>query len=321
MNNQYVENFIEKIKDDDLSNTTIYTINCILNRFDDSLLKCNNYFELENILIKSKPKSRKEITTMCYVLSKYVKYLENNNIISNHNLYRIIKSIDRSIIWEKSKVFSDGKFISKKMLDDIIHDIGIYELNGFYYQCLIKAIYEGIYDGESMSVLTHLRASCINDNIVTLYLSDGKKYNLEISKELSDNLIELSKIDLWERKGRYNVYNRKIIGIYPDSCFKFDITSNLDNVHFSVYKKLRYIIKEYLDFKLSPLNIYISGIMQRIKISLYENNIDLEEAFSYNNRNFDVNSIIKKELDRSHYCVSVNRFRENVSDYIETFKD
>lgn len=300
-----------------LNENTAYIADYVLSKFDnDKLLNCTDYFQLEKMIVDVKPKSKKEITTICYVLSRYAAYK------SNDNLYRMIKSVDRNIIWEKSKTFAKNKFISKQMFDEAVYDIGVYEeLNSFYYQCIIRCIYEGIYS-DGLTVLSNLRASNINNDIVKLYISEVDYYNLKISKKLAEDLIELSKIDTWQIRGRWSIYNRKIAGCYADSCFKFNTTASYDikKLSFVLYKNIRKITSGYFDFKITPLNIYISGIMYRIKTILDDSNIDLHEAFSYNNKNAKVKNIITDELNRSHYKISIKRFRENVSDYLDTFK-
>jgi len=284
----------------------------VLKRFDDRIKDCN-FIQLENLIVEAKPKSRRDITTICYVLSQYAKWLKDED------LYQMIKSINRKAIWTKSKKNVSKKFISYEEMENVIHDIGVYEdLNGLSYQTLIRCIYEGIYN-DTLSVIENLRASSIHGNKVTLFDSE-KEYDIEVSNELIDNMIELSKIDFWEKRNRWGVYQREIVGRHKDSVFKFETTANFDEKFtYGFYARIRNITKEYFEYTVTPLNIFISGIMHRIKVRLEAEDITLEEAFAYNSKNSHIKNIIREELDKCHYGIDVKRFRENVSDYLDNF--
>ena len=154
-----------------------------------------NLIQLENLILDSKPKSQKDITTICYVLSLYAKWLKNDGLVDNDNLYQMIQSMDRSVLWMKAKPKAAQKFISHKKYLEVIHDIKCFEpLNTLYYQALFSCLYEGIYNND-MSVIKNLRGSFIQGNKVTLEESNGHRYDLEISSELCGDLIELSQTD------------------------------------------------------------------------------------------------------------------------------
>ena len=201
------------------------------------------------------------------------------------------------------------------------HDIGVYEeLNAFYFQTLFKCVYEGIYN-DDMSVIKNLRSSDICNNIVTLHEDSGYSYDMEISSELSIDLKELGKVDTWERKNRHGVFQMKIDGLHPDSCFKVEKRKDFSeySYRFSYYRILRKIAKEYLEYNLLPLQLYASGIMYRIRLNLEEQNINLEDAFEEHNRDRMVGKIIANELARCNYNIEVKGFRQLVKGHLEVF--
>ena len=172
-----------------------------------------------------------------------------------------------------------------------------------------------------MSVIKNLRGSDIHGNKVTLREDNGCSYDINISFELAEALKELSDTDIWERKNRYGICQIKTSGIYPDSCFKVENRKDDSEYayRFSYYAKLRRISKEYLEYNLLPLQLYVSGIMYRIRLEFEKNNIDLYDAFSDQNRNRMVSSIISNELARCNYDIEVRNFREMVKGHLDVF--
>ena len=88
---------------------------------------------------------------------------------------------------------------------------------------------------------------------------------------------------------------------------------------FGYYNKLRKIAKEYLEYNISPLQLFISGIMYHIRLELDKKNISIEDAFAEENRNKTVMNIITKELSRCEYDIPVKALREQVVGYLEVF--
>lgn len=271
--------------------------------------------KLEEIILSLKPNSPRAITTACYVIGLYAKYLENDQ------LYEMISDIDRKVIWAKAKPVASKKFISHKRFKEVYHDVGMFEeLNATYFQTLFRSLYEGIYS-EDMSVIKNLKASDIHGNIVTLHEDNGNSYDLEISAELAEDLRELGKNNVWERRNRYGIFDMKIEGLHPDTCFKVEIRNNSSeySYRFTYYRVLRKIAKEYVEYNLLPVQIFVSGIMYRIGLKLKEQNITIEEAFSEQNRNKIVGKILSEELTRCHYENEVRNFRELVKGHLDVF--
>lgn len=283
---------------------------------EDFLEKYNSLIAIQQIILDLHPNSPKMITTICYVLGAYARYLKLEDV------YQTIQSIDRQTLWIQAKPNADKKFISNKAFNEVVHDIGMCEdVNGNYYQSLFRCVYEGIYC-DDMSVIANLRASDISGNTVTLRTDNNETYQLDLPNDLIDDLKDLAESDEWERKNRYGIFSIKVAGKYYDSCFKIENRNKGDSettYRFGYYQRLRKISKEYLEYNLLPSQIYVSGIMYRISLKLKENNISIEDAFANENRNRLVSQIIADELKRCNYQIAVKAFRELVKGHLEIF--
>lgn len=271
--------------------------------------------DLQNIVLDLKPNSPKAITTIIYVLSLYVKYLGKEDV------YYMIQDLDRNVLWSLAKPNASKKFISHSNFEKTCKEIELYEkYNSVYISSLFRCLYEGIYN-DDMSVVKNLRASDINGNVVILRPDNEDSYELEISEKLANDLIKLGKIDTWSRRNRYGEVKIKTLGIYKDSCFKVENRKGSPEYayRFSYYRMLRKISKEYLEYNLLPLQLFVSGVVYRIKLNLEERGIGLRDAFSDNNRDRIVSSVISDELNRCAYETPVRNFREMVKGHIEIF--
>lgn len=272
-------------------------------------------FDIENIILNLKPNSPKAITTIIYIMSLYAKYLGNKDM-----LY-MIEDIDRNALWLLAKPNAAKKFISNKDFENVYHEIGVHEEhNSFYIQTLFRCLYEGIYC-DDMSVIKNLRASDVNDSVVTLRDDNGNEYNITVSDRLAGDLVKLGDVDTWSRNNRYGVCSIAITGLHKDSCFKVENRkgSSEYSYRFSYYRILRNIAKNYVGYSLLPLQLYVSGIMYRIGKMLKQHDIAIQDAFSDNNRDKIVNTIITNELTRCMCDTPVRNFREMVKGHLEVF--
>lgn len=270
---------------------------------------------IEQIILELHPTSVRSITTICSLVGSYAKF------IGNDNAYQAIKSIDRNLLWKKAKPNATPKFISHELYLSVLHDIDMFEeTNALYYQTLFRVVYEGIYSTD-MSVLANLRASDIHNNIVELRTDEGYSYKIMLPEDLIEDLKELAESDEWERKNSSGIYKIKVSGKYPDSCFKIENRKGASDTtyRFGYYNKLRKVAKEYIEYNISPSQLFISGIMYRICLELKNKNISIEDAFADENRNRTVANIITKELSRCEYNIPVRAFREQVIGYLEVF--
>jgi len=278
--------------------------------------------EIEYFILNRKPSSPKEITTICYILGSYSKFLQEQNLIDNDNLYQITKALDKKLLWKKCKPNAKKKFISEKDYQRVIKDIATYEeFNALYYELLFSCIWHGIYS-DDLSVIKNMRKSDIDDNgIITLREDNNHTYKIKVPEKLAIDLKKLADVTVWQRPNRYGICNVEMRGVYNDSIFKVEhrSTSSNGSYRFSYYAKLRKIAKEYLEYSLLPLQLYTSGVMHRIKTELGKNNIPLEEAFADNSRNKMAHLIIQKELIRCNSSIEVGNFRELVKGHLDSF--
>lgn len=312
-----IERFIESVK-------VLNTAKVVRFVFKDTDVGIENYspMELEQFILDLKPNSPKTITTISYVLGLYAKWLQEQGIVKNDNLYQAIQSLDKKLLWQKAKPNAKKKFISYEQYQMIIKDIATYEEhNALYYELLFSCIYYGIYN-DDLSVIKNLRGSNISDDgMVTLQEDNGHIYKLKIPERLARDLKQLSDINIWKRPNRFGICSVDMRGVYLDSVFKIESrnTASDGSYRFSYYAKLRKISKEYIGHGLLPLQLYTSGIVHRIKMELEKNDISLEEAFSDNNRNKMAHLIISKELIRCNSGIELGNFRELVKGHLDSF--
>lgn len=312
-----LERFIESVKVPNTAKVIRFV-------FKDTDVDIENYspMELEQFILDLKPNSPKTIITIAYVMGLYAKWLQEEGIVNDDNLYQTIQSLDKKLLWAKAKPNAKKKFISYEQYQMITKDIATYEEhNALYYELLFSCIYYGIYN-EDLSVIKNLRSSNIDDNGVILLEEDnGHNYKLKIPERLAKDLKQLANIDTWNRPNRFGICNVDMRGAYADSVFKIENrnTASDGSYRFSYYAKLRKISKEYLGHGLLPLQLYASGIMHRIKLELEKNGLSLEEAFADNCRNKMAHLIISKELMRCNSNIEIGNFRELVKGHLDSF--
>lgn len=316
--NENMERYISSIE----SSNSQKVIKHIFKKVDMNNIGDCNLMQAEQLIINATPNSPKEIITMIYVISSYLKWLHEQGVIDNDNAYQAIQSIDKKLLWKKCKPKAKKKFISNEQYQMIIKDIATYEeYNALYYELLFSCIWYGIYN-DDLSVIKNLRKSDIDDDgIIKLTEDDGHTYKLKVPEKLAMDLKQLANINTWQRRNRFGICNVDMRGLHSDSVFKIEnrSTASNDSFRFTFYAKLRKIAKEYLEYSLLPLQLYTSGIMYRIKIELEKNNISLEEAFTDNSRNKMAHLIIQKELVRCNSNIELGNFRELVKGHLESF--
>lgn len=315
--NENMERFIDSIESPNSQKVAKFALKNIEGGIE-------NYspIELEQVILDKQPSSPKEIITIIYILSSYAKWLQEQGVIQDDNMYQILQSLDKKLLWQKCKPRAKKKFINNEEYQRVVKDIATYEeYNALYYELLFSCIWNGIYN-DDLSVIKNLRSSNIGDDgVVILEEDNGHTYKLKIPEKLASDLKQLASISTWQRPNRYGICNVDMRGVYPDSVFKIENRSTASNesFRFTYYAKLRKIAKEYLDHSLLPLQLYTSGVMYRIKVELEKNNITLEEAFANNSRNKMAHLIIQKELIRCNSSVEVGNFREMVKGHLDSF--
>ena len=316
--NENMERYISSIK----SSNSQKVVKHIFKKIDENNIENCNPIQMEQLILDANPNSPKEIITIIYVLSSYLKYIQEQGIIDNDNSYQILQSLDKKLLWKKAKPFSKKKFISNEQYQRIIKDIATYEeYNALYYELLFSCIWYGIYS-DDLSVIKNLRSRDIGDDgVIILQEDNGHSYKLKVPEKIALDLKHLANINTWQRRNRFGICNVDMRGLHSDSVFKIEnrSTASNDSFRFTFYAKLRKIAKEYLEYSLLPLQLYASGIMYRIKNELANNDITLEEAFADNSRNKTAHLIIEKELVRCNSGIEIGNFRELVKGHIDCF--
>lgn len=316
--NNYIQEFVDSAE----SLNTRKVLLHVFKKIDANNIEKYSPIQMEQLIIDSQPNSPKSITTTIYVLSSYAKWIQEQGIINDDNSLQILQSLDKKLLWQKCKKTAKKKFISYEQYGQIIKDIATFEeYNSLYYESLFSCVYHGIYS-DDLSVLKNLRGSDIDDDgVIVLHEDSGHSYKLKIPERLAKDLKQLAGINTWQRPNRFSVCNVNTKGIYSDSVFKTEHrkTAVADSYKFSYYAKLRKISSEYVGHTISPLCLFASGIMHRIKVELNKNGITLEEAFADNGRNKMAYMIIEKELIRTNNRIEINNFRELIKGYLEIF--
>lgn len=314
-----VERFIDSIESDNTKKVAKFALRDVKDNIENYSL-----IELEQFILDRKPSSPKEIITVTYMIGSYGKWLKEQGVVDNDNLYQIANSLDKKLLWKKAAPNAKKKFISYKQYQRVIKDIATYEeYNALYYELLFTCIYSGIYS-DDLSVIKNLRASNISDDgMIILEEDNGHTFNFKVTEKLASDLKQLASINTWQRPNRFSICNVEMRGAYPDSVFKIEnrSTASNDSFKFSYYSRLRKIAKEYLEYTLLPLQLYTSGVMHRIKVELDKSGIPLEEAFAQNNRNKTAHMIIEKELIRCNSSIEIGNFRELVKGHLQSFQD
>ena len=93
-----IERFINSIESSNSKKVAQYALKNINGNIENY-----NLMELEQLILDRKPNSPKEIVTVCYILGSYSKWLQEQNIINNDNLYQLVSSLDKKMLWKKCK--------------------------------------------------------------------------------------------------------------------------------------------------------------------------------------------------------------------------
>lgn len=283
--------------------------------------------ELKQTIIDNKPVSKREITVMLTTAARYAKYINNDYLL---NVIEQVRDIGRSSIWEIAKPNAEQSFFTRREFDFIFNMLDPdrnfegFEENTFYYRTLFWAVYEGVYSYD-MSILENVRASDIDLNNRQITLRDAKDNTYvmdDMPEKLLKDLIDCSNLKYWMQKKRGGSIARyDMVGRYPDACFKALSSRAKQNLKAGYQAKLKKITTAFFDSKISPPHIYYSGIAHRIADRLKENDISIDSAFRQRNNAYLPVSIIRQELERSHYNNPVHKFKEIIDSHLEIMED
>ena len=259
-------------------------------------------------------------------IRKYGKFIGKGLLVSE-----AIKLIDvDKLLNEIQSAHKVAPFISHSQFLKLLQEFNNYtEENYEYLRTLFLAIYEGVYSSD-LKVLRNLRWNDVNTDKNFVRLNNDKDvYDLSISKELAQNLVNLSKVETYYRKARYGGW-RKLEGLDNNCSFKALLRSDCNNIPNGITdfyrREYRKAIGRYLNNPLSMKNLFISGMMYRISVKFgkYIDNETLVEYFegSLHQRHSEIsNQIIKNEFERCHYSNTIRLFKNLVKGYTYLFME
>lgn len=280
------------------------------NNIDISSDSIANMEQLENIFVQLGFNSFNSIISFRYVLKSYSIF------INDKPLFNLIRKIDIYRILEKIQGNMKHTFLSQSEFQDVYSTIGTYDedtfyYNAVYYRSLFWAVYAGIFN-EGLSVLKNLRASDIDGQSITLRDDNGEEWELDIPEQLVSDFITLVNDSVWYRKNRSGLCKIHTEGMFYDSVFKVDIrTPNSKYSYCSTYyTMLRRIAVEYLGYTLAPKNLFMSGLINRIKEQYGKS--DEEFRLGIKNSEPMLVELYRAEAKRCHYTVDFWNFRQTI---------
>ena len=303
---------------------------CEKNKFDSENILSYNENEFRELLNYFKPTSLVELSNLVYRIGKVIRIYSDENGLEWNN--SVLINIDKETLWLSLKEENDFKrYFNENKYNSIIEELNkdvLFDGNDLYYKTLFMAIYEGMYN-KNLTELKNLRVSDIDNvqNIVTLKDDNGNVRQLEISDELKKNLIKLSSVNVWYKiQGRsHTPIGRYIGGEYNDSIFKILTYNNKDkskSYKEFYYRRLKTLCEEFLGYNTTPMQIFISGIMNRVYKQMKELNANIGDLRnSKNNYTSMAKFLIRKECNRVNYNVNLHSFMRVLKSYADVFDD
>ena len=310
MNENYQKFMDANINERTRNNYKFYFDALDRNNIDISSDSIVNTEQLENIFIQLGFNSFNSIINFRSVLKSYSIF------INDKPFFNLIRKLDIYHILEITQGKMKHTFLSQSEFQDVYNSIGVYDedtfyYNSVYYQSLFWAVYAGIFN-DGLSVLKNLRASDIDGNIIMLHDDNGEEWELDIPEQLALDFMTLVNDSTWYRRNRSGVCKIQTEGLFYDSVFKVDIRTPNSKYSYSstYYTMLRKIAVEYLGYTLAPKNLFMSGIINRIKEQYGKS----DELFVEGIKISDpvLVDIFNQESKRCHYSVAFWNFRQTI---------
>lgn len=320
------DEYLQYLEKENINEATIYSQKIFFKRiiklgFTDEYIEKYSEEKIHNTLLSLNAKSMAVFSTMYSNMTSFLKWCAKEDIIKQEE-YEHFQSVNKRELFNSN----NGKhvsFISNMEYEAILSEMEKYDLNPLYLTTLYMCLYEGVYSSE-LYELIHLRRQDINqyDNTLKLSHKDGSNTILRVSHKLIKQLIELSKMDGWYRRNKSGEYSIKTTGMYEDSVFKIEVRGEVTAESFKhcLYRRIRNINKEYIDKKILPQDVYISGIIHRLEVDLdleYEG-IELKNYFTDSKIKKITKQILGEELKRINYNITPLNFMIKVKEIIET---
>lgn len=328
---EYLEKYIENPDSDRNKRTTckklvVYFKN---KRSDANEILQYDIKDFEKIIEYLNPTSIIEISNLIYRINDVIRDYHKKYYGADWNNYKICM-IKKDELWSRIKRENNYKryfnYKQYRYIVDYLNKEVLYDDNDLYYKTLFMSVYEGIFD-KGLTEIKNLRLSDINSetNTITLRNDNGDERLLEISNELMKNLIELSKVEVWHkvRKNNDKPMHIPLIGKFDDSIFKIVLftSNNIDKSYREFYyRRLKIISNEFIGYPTTPLQIYVSGIINRVYSQMLEFDITLEDIKN-NNKIFTTSAkfFIKNECKRVNYNINIYTFMRVLKSYVDVF--
>lgn len=315
--------YLGEYRSDNYLNKNVQRMKSIFADIDEDNFKDYSVDDIKNILLDN----INTYSQLYQVTSEFRQYclwcVENKGC--DDNILYVLDEINLSDLWrnELSKLERIRKrFITYDEYEELIADIEHEdEYNALYYITLIMSIYEGVWD-INWDTARNIRARDVDEKHHRVHIvRPNQDFWLDISPELTENLIALAKINYWRRDNRSGVCDIVTEGQDYDSVFKAETRKGsqgkIDTQVFS--RRLNKITNDYLGYPLKAQNIYLSGIIQRIKENAEAEDIKLQNVWEYHTKNTQYKAIIQEELDRIGYNVTYYSFRTMVQGIVNYF--
>lgn len=243
-------------------------------------------------------------------------FIKNNNDLNDEDKKYKLQLIDAI---SEDKFPSVNIYLSRNRLEKIVNDIyrGNF-LNPISDAALIQLVFYGAYS-EDLSTITNLSGEDINteNNTVLIKPNNAQEYLLKVPSSLAKDLKTLSETRLITRASGRGSFTIDSITPSPNSVFKV-ATLNDEGYnpkkHESVIRhRIKRIMTNFGYDKVTPKNIYQSGLIVKILEEVYNDNNDPFEILTTDT----ISPIIKEAILKIHYENGQNIMgRENYIYYI-----
>lgn len=318
--------YLEYLKKENVNEATVHTFELVLKKiktlgFSDEYIYNFSTKKIYSILLGLDIKNVNNFKAVCTPMSSFLKWCVEEKYITQEQYEEFYNTDKRKLFMENKK--TDMSLVSYEEYMSIINDIELNDKNSLYLSTMLMCVYEGIYSGK-LYELIKMRREHIDEytNSIRLFHKDGTNTTLKISPKLADNLIKLSNMNTWTRENKSGDYDIETVGMYDDSIFKIELRGEKNEESFKhcLYRRLRMIGKEYINKKVTPLDIFKSGILYRVDFMAKKDGIELKNYFKDTRTKKEIKLLLEKELKRVYYDMPAITFMTKVKDDIELFK-
>lgn len=273
--------------------------------------------ELTDLLIQTQPNSITEVRNLKGSITKYAEFYGNKEFV------KVAKQVDPLNVWVLycESGTKKQRFISKHAFDELIQEFQMAgELNSEYRVALLRCIYEGVWS-DDWSVIINLRGSDVHGNVVTVRPDGRESFDLTVSDELAESLVELSRMNYTERQNRFGMFSIQTFGKYHDTCFKLENRKDKEIDRKQCYWRECKKVYDVVGFepRIKPRQLYVSGLIYKVKEELEKNGIALEQVFVYKGRHKVGVEIVNKVMEQHGYPYSYVDLSKMVVGHVNSF--